>query len=326
MQLRSNIPLIFFVAVVITATVLFSSPTVSAQLRSFHFTNELDRIERIIDYKFQNIWYLRRAMTHSSYSDENNKDLSIIGLGIINATVARDTFTRRLNSSSKAVNDRLSMTNNENVCAAYGTFLRLESVVRVSASFDSSNSSILSGAFKALLGAIALDSGKIADAEKLFLGILDGASKVIVYYQFKNRELHLRALTHSSYSKENNKALSILGESIIETFAAMRSLTNDLYKSARESRDFNKIVKEAVVNKISKEAVEDCALSGKKLRLHEKVMVSSSTDASNPSVVCGAFKSMVGATALDSGEPDKAVNWMLVSLRGAFALDFPESD
>lgn len=149
-------------------------------------------------------------------------------------------------------------------------------------------------------------------------------------YQFKNRELHLRALTHSSYSKENNKALSILGESIIETFAAMRSLTNDLYKSTNDlyksSRDLNKILKETVVNKILKETVEDCPMSGKRLRLHEKVMVSSSTDASNPSVVCGALKSMVGATALDSGEPDKAVNWMLVSLLGAFALDFPESD
>lgn len=104
-------------------------------------------------------------------------------------------------------------------------------------------------------------------------------------------------MTHSSYSEENNKALSILGESVIETSLALQSLIKDVDIS---SKDLNNLISE--VSKV--EGL--CNSEGVRFGLQNIVRVARNTNATAPSVVCGAFRALFGAVAIDAGSSDEA--------------------
>lgn len=104
-------------------------------------------------------------------------------------------------------------------------------------------------------------------------------------------------MTHASFSEENNKALSVLGVSIIETSAALQSLSKDVDISAK---DLNLLI--AQVSKVN----GSCNADGTRLGLQRIVRVSPKTDATVPAVVCGAFRAIFGAIAVDAGSSDEA--------------------
>ncbi|KAK2970901.1 hypothetical protein RJ640_005258, partial [Escallonia rubra] len=118
-----------------------------------------------------------------------------------------------------------------------------------------------------------------------------------VSFNFQTIGLLRRAMTHSSFSEENNKALSILGERVIESTVSLKSLTNDIEMSAKELNH--------LVTKVSN-VEASCAVDGMKLGLQRVVRVSAKTNSSTPAVVCGAFRAVFGAVAVDSGESDEA--------------------
>lgn len=51
-----------------------------------------------------------------------------------------------------------------------------------------------------------------------------------------------------------------------------------------------------------------CAVDGMRLALHKIIRVSHKTNSTTPAIVCGAFRAMFGAIALDSGRSDEAGN------------------
>ncbi|EHA8587809.1 putative protein NUCLEAR FUSION DEFECTIVE 2 [Cocos nucifera] len=103
-------------------------------------------------------------------------------------------------------------------------------------------------------------------------------------------------MTHSSYSRENCRALSILGLSAVEASAALRLLRKDADASA-----------EAVSRQIAEvSGVDACAAAGARLGLEKIVRVSPGTDSSSPAVICAAFRAIFGAVAVDSGNVDSA--------------------
>ncbi|KAH6798983.1 Ribonuclease III family protein [Perilla frutescens var. frutescens] len=118
-----------------------------------------------------------------------------------------------------------------------------------------------------------------------------------INYTFEGVGLLRRAMTHSSYSGENNKALSILGESVIETSLALQSLRNDVDMSAK---DLNLVISEA--SKVE----GSCNTEGTRLGLQNIVRVAPKTNATAPSVVCGAYRALFGAIAIDAASSDKA--------------------
>ncbi|CAN6717941.1 unnamed protein product [Malus baccata var. baccata] len=120
---------------------------------------------------------------------------------------------------------------------------------------------------------------------------------IIFRYKYKKIGLLRRAMTHASFSEENNKALSILGANVIETSVSMRSLESNLEISAKE---LNRRISD--VSKVE----SSCAADGKRLGLHKVVRVSPKTDSSAPLVVCGAFRAVFGAIALDTEKADDA--------------------
>ncbi|KAL0416996.1 UNVERIFIED_CONTAM: protein NUCLEAR FUSION defective [Sesamum latifolium] len=104
-------------------------------------------------------------------------------------------------------------------------------------------------------------------------------------------------MTHASFSEENNKALSILGASVIETSVSLQSLIKDVDISAK---DLN--VKIADVSKVE----SSCNADGTRLGLQKIVRVSRKTNVTSPAVVCGAFRAIFGAIAVDAGSSDEA--------------------
>ncbi|TXG50308.1 hypothetical protein EZV62_022832 [Acer yangbiense] len=118
-----------------------------------------------------------------------------------------------------------------------------------------------------------------------------------VGYNFSSVALLRRAMTHASFSEENNRALSILGENVIRTAVAFSYLRKDIEISPK---DLNRRISE--ISKVE----SSCTVDGKRLGLQKVIRVSPKTDSTAPVVVCGAFRAIFGAIAIDTGKPDNA--------------------
>nr|GMC50621.1 protein NUCLEAR FUSION DEFECTIVE 2 [Ipomoea batatas] len=136
------------------------------------FSVALDTLQAQINYTFENVGLLRRAMTHSSYSEENNKALSILGEKVIETSVSMLLLVHNIDTSSSDLNDKISQVSKvETSCAGDGMQLNLQNIVRVSSNTNSTTPSVVCGAFRAILGAVSLDTESTDSAGKLFLKI-----------------------------------------------------------------------------------------------------------------------------------------------------------
>ncbi|KAK6924875.1 Ribonuclease III domain [Dillenia turbinata] len=139
------------------------------------FSTALETLQTQIGYKFQNIGLLRRAMTHSSFSEENNKALGIFGKTLISTSVSLQCLNKNIDMPGKDLNARISeISNVESSCAVDAMRLELEKVVRVSPKTNSSVPTVVCGAFRAIFGAIAVDSGKSDVAGDVFVRVHGG--------------------------------------------------------------------------------------------------------------------------------------------------------
>ncbi|KAF3328497.1 Protein NUCLEAR FUSION DEFECTIVE 2 [Carex littledalei] len=129
-------------------------------------------------------------------------------------------------------------------------------------------------------------------------------------YQFKTIDLLKQALTHPSYSQENNRALSILGLSSAESAASLRLLANNADASASS-------VSSAVAEA---SRLSTCATAGKRLGIGAIVRVASGTDASTPSVICTALRAVFGAVAVDTGSVDAAAKVFLTVYKSGLGV------
>ncbi|CAN8313332.1 unnamed protein product [Cochlearia groenlandica] len=145
------------------------------------FATDLVTLQTQIGYKFTNINLLRRAMTHASFSQENNKALSIFGTHIIETSVSLKFLTKDIDISSKALTRLIADVSNVNTsCALDGNRLGLDRMIRVSPKTDASNSVIVCGGFRAIFGAVAIDSGMVDEAMKCFWKVHgDGFGKLV---------------------------------------------------------------------------------------------------------------------------------------------------
>ncbi|KAG9448733.1 hypothetical protein H6P81_008698 [Aristolochia fimbriata] len=132
------------------------------------FPSSLETLEKQIGYAFKSDDILRRAMTHASYSRDNNRALSLLGLDVVRASVSKHYLIQDIDMSVKNLDRRLSAITNGNACSADGYRLGLEKIIRVSAKTNSSWAPIVCGAYRAIFGAVAIDSGKIDVAGDVF--------------------------------------------------------------------------------------------------------------------------------------------------------------
>ncbi len=169
---------------IIVAVAVFSPFQASAQAHStneFHgrtvkhsspFSLALDTLQKKLRYDFQNIGLLRRAMTHPSYSEENNRALAVLGASLIETTFSLKLLTKDVDISAKDLNRKIAdISKVEASCSVDGVRLGLQNVVRVSPKTNSSTPAVVCGAFRAVFGAIAVDAGKSDDAGTVFWNV-----------------------------------------------------------------------------------------------------------------------------------------------------------
>ena len=132
-------------------------------------------LKPIFSYTFKSIGLLRRAMTHVSFFEENNKALSVLGTYVIETSASLHSLEKDIDMSSKELNKLLlEISKVESSCAVDGTRFGLQKVVRVSPKTDPSNPTVVCIAFRAVFGAIAIDFGNTDETGKIFWSIHSG--------------------------------------------------------------------------------------------------------------------------------------------------------
>ncbi|KAL5723652.1 ribonuclease III [Ranunculus cassubicifolius] len=135
------------------------------------FSAALNTLQNQIGYNFKGLNLLRRAMTHSSFSGENNRALSILGEHVIGTSVSLRCLKKDIDTSPKELTVQLKKISEVNSCAVEGSRLGLEKIVRVSPKINATIPSIVCGAFRAIFGAIAVDAAKADDAGDVYWNV-----------------------------------------------------------------------------------------------------------------------------------------------------------
>ncbi|KAG6401680.1 hypothetical protein SASPL_138544 [Salvia splendens] len=156
-----------------------SLPELSLRLSS-SFSKSLSNLQKEINYTFKGVGLLRRAMTHSSYSEENNKALSVLGESVIETSVALQSLRRDVDISAKDLNLAITEASKvEGSCNAEGIRLGLQNIVRVASNTNATSPSVVCGAFRALFGAIAIDAGSSDEAGEVYGKIRAGVGRAV---------------------------------------------------------------------------------------------------------------------------------------------------
>ncbi|XP_047071444.1 protein NUCLEAR FUSION DEFECTIVE 2 [Lolium rigidum] len=157
-----------------------------------------------------------------------------------------------------------------------------------------------------LLAVFGTSHPQAAAAEALASSPFDAALAALqgqIGYAFRSPDLLRRAMTHASYSRENGRALAVLGLAASQSAAALRALAADRDAPA------------AAVSRAARDAAGEaaCAAAGARAGIPAIVRVAGGTKASAAPVVCGALRALVGAVAVDNGTADAAaeVFWRL---------------
>ncbi|MED6147383.1 ribonuclease III [Stylosanthes scabra] len=108
-------------------------------------------------------------MTHASFSEENNKALAVFGGNLIETAVSFKLLSKEIDVSASDLNKMISRVSNvDSSCAVDGTRLNLHKVVRVAPNTNASAPSVVCAAFRAIFGAIAIDTASSDDAGTVF--------------------------------------------------------------------------------------------------------------------------------------------------------------
>ena len=132
--------------------------------------NAMAELEVAIGYKFKSISLLTLAMTHRSFSKNNNERLEFLGDAILGAVVSSILFEANPNYKE----DRLSLKRAELVkgqaLATIGRSVGIPEMLRLGAGEakqgGADRDSIIADAFEALIGAVQLDAG-MEEVEKI---------------------------------------------------------------------------------------------------------------------------------------------------------------
>ena len=125
---------------------------------------KLDKIQSILDYRFKNSDLLEQALTHRSYSQNNNNErLEFLGDSVLSLVISENIYQRESGADEGELSRLRSSLVKEEALArvardiGLGDFIYLGGGELKSGGFR--RSSILSDALEAIIGAIYLDSG-----------------------------------------------------------------------------------------------------------------------------------------------------------------------
>ncbi len=132
-------------------------------IKDFHHKHPgFSRLEKLIDYKFENINLLKEALTHRSAGPKNNERLEFLGDSILNFVIAADLFARYPKASEGDLSRlRANLVNKDGLYIVSQNLKLGEYLILGSGELKSGGyrrNSILADTVEAIFGAVYCDS------------------------------------------------------------------------------------------------------------------------------------------------------------------------
>ena len=134
-------------------------------------TKSLNEIEGILQYEFRNKDLLKKALTHKSYSENNNEKLEFLGDRVLGLVISKKLLDKYPGEKEGIIDKKFANLVNKKTCANIANILNLKKFLYLGASQKNLNRSgdkILSDCLEAIVGAIYTDGG-IKSSEKFVL-------------------------------------------------------------------------------------------------------------------------------------------------------------
>lgn len=165
----------------------------------------LDKLQKVIEYKFNNLEVLISALTHKSYAAETglkyyNERMEFLGDSILSAIVAENLYKRYpLEAEGKLSQLKSQIVSAQNL-SQWAKEIKLGDYIILGKSEDSvdarNRESLLCDLFEAVVGAIYLDGG-FDSSRKFVLKFLDKQTDIVIT-DYKSR---LQEIAQSEYKE-----------------------------------------------------------------------------------------------------------------------------
>jgi len=132
------------------------------------YTSGMEELQTKIKYQFKDQVLLTRAMTHASFSQENNGALSILGSEIIDSAISFRYLWKNSTISKRDLASQKANLSNSGALLKDAFDLQLHELIRVAPKMDPKAKNVVFGCYRALFGAIGVDARNLDAARGKF--------------------------------------------------------------------------------------------------------------------------------------------------------------
>ena len=128
-------------------------------------------LEDILDYKFKDKNLLDKALTHKSFSNNNNEKLEFLGDRVLGLVISKKLLEKFPNESEGIIDKKFANLVNKTTCLDIAEKLNLKNYIFLGASHKNLErfaNKIVSDSLEAIVGAIYLDGGLKAAEKFIF--------------------------------------------------------------------------------------------------------------------------------------------------------------
>ena len=166
--------------------------------------NELEALEKRLDYKFKDKKLLIEALTHKSFKQPyNNERLEFLGDAVLDLVVGEYLYTKFPKHDEGKLSKMRASLVNEDAFTRLANALGLGNYIYLSNAEENNNGrskpSLLSNAFEAIMGAIYLENS-LDPIEKIMVKLLDeNYEELTLDSLFKDYKTSLQELTQAHF-------------------------------------------------------------------------------------------------------------------------------
>ncbi len=219
----------------------------------------MERLQKNIDYSFNNIDLLKQALTHRSVGKQNNERLEFLGDSVLGSIISRELY-QRFPSIDEGQLSRLRshMVRGQTLAKLAKQINLSEQLILGQGELKSGGfrrESIQADAFEAVLGAIFLDSDYLTVNKvilKLYKELLDEANPDDSHKDFKTQLQE--ALQKRGSDLPQYDLIKTSGKDHNAVFYVRCSLTNENIKVEKSSKSIKRaeqVCAEAILEKLS---------------------------------------------------------------------------
>ena len=159
---------------------------------------QIKELEEILQYSYKNKSLVTKALTHKSFSNNNNEKLEFLGDRVLGLIISKELLEKYPNEKEGVIDKKFANLVNKKTCYNVASKLNLKKYMYIGSSHKSlerSNEKIISDCLEAIIGAMYLDNG-FRVCEKFVLHFwkdyLDSASETLIDSKTKLQEYSLK--------------------------------------------------------------------------------------------------------------------------------------